>query len=73
MLLRLQRYDFTTNCIKGSLLTVADMLSRAPLKDKKSEINNAEITSYIHLIESNYLISDFRLQQFKDKTKSGET
>ena len=49
------------------------MLSRAPLKDKKSEINNAEITSYIHLIESNYLISDFRLQQFKDKTKSGET
>ena len=54
-------------------MTVADTLSRAPLKDKKSEINNAEITSYIHLIESNYLISDFRLQKFKDETKSDET
>ena len=43
-LLRLQRYEFTMNYIKGSLLTVADRLSRAPLKDKKSEIDSAEIT-----------------------------
>ena len=50
-------------------MTVADTLSRTPLKDK-SEINNAEITSYIHLTESNYLISNFRLQQFRDETKS---
>ena len=57
------------NYVKGSLLTVADTLSRTPLKDK-SEINNAEITSYIHLTESNYLISNFRLQQFRDETKS---
>ena len=51
-------------------MTVADTLSRTPLKDNKSEINNAEITSYIHLTESNYLISNFRLQQFRDETKS---
>ena len=37
------------NYIKVSLLTVADMLSRAPLKNKKSEIEIAEITCYIHL------------------------
>ena len=61
------------NYIKGSLLTVADTLSRAPLKNKKSEIDNAEINSHVHLIESNYLISDFRLQQFKDETSSDET
>ena len=72
-MLRLQCYDFTMNHVKGSLLTVADTLSRAPLKNKMSEIDNAEITSHIHLTESNYLISDFRLQQFKDETKSDET
>ena len=55
--------------IEGSLLTVADTLSTAPLKNKKSEIDNAEITSQIYIYESNYLISDFRLQQFKDETK----
>ena len=54
------------NYIKGSLLTVTDILSRAPLKNKKYKTEIAEITSYIHLIESNYLGSDFRLQQFKD-------
>ena len=55
--------------IEGSLLTVADTLSTAPLKNKKSEIDHAEITSHIYIYESNYLISDFRLQQFKDETK----
>ena len=71
-LLRLQHYDFTMNYTKGSLLTVADKLSRAPLKDKKSEIENAEITSYTHLTELNYLISDFMLQQFKSKMKQNQ-
>ena len=61
------------NYIKGSLLTVADTLSTVPLKNKKFEIDNAEINSHVHLIESNYLISDFRLQQFKDETSSDET
>ena len=53
-------------------MTVSDTLSRAPFKDRKPEINYAEITSYIQLTESNYLISNFRLQQFKDETKSDE-
>ena len=37
----------TMNYIKGSLLTLADLLSRAPLKNKKSEIDNAEINSHV--------------------------
>ena len=61
------------NYMKGPLLTVADTLSRAPLKNKKSEIDNAEITSHMHLVELNYLISDLRLQHRKRKTKSEET
>ena len=61
------------NYIKGSLLTVADELSRSPLKNKKFKTGNAEITFHIHLTESNYLISDFRLQQSKDETKLDET
>ena len=52
------------NYIKGSLLTVADTASRAPLKNKKPQIDNAEINSHVHLIELNYLISDFRLRDF---------
>ena len=39
--------------------------------DKKP--GNAEISSHIYLIELKYLISDFRLQQFKDETKLGKT
>ena len=46
------------NYMKGSLLTVADMLSRAPFKN--IEIDGTEITSNIHVIELNYLVNDFR-------------
>ena len=59
--------------IPGKLLTVTDTLSRASLKDSKPEIEELEIIAYIHSIESNYLICDFRLQQFKDETKKDET
>ena len=58
------------NYIQGSLLTIADTLSRAPLNNKKSEISNAELSSHIYLTESNYLISDFRLKHFKEETQS---
>ena len=35
-LLRIQGYYFEINCIKVSLLTVAETLNRAPLNDEKS-------------------------------------
>ena len=38
-------------------LYLACTLSKAPLNCKKSEIGSVEITSHIHLIELNYLIS----------------
>ena len=72
-LLRLQRYDFEMHYIQEKLLTVADTLSRASLKDSKPEIEESEIISHVHSIESNYLISDYRLQQFKDETRKDET
>ena len=56
------------NYIKGSLFTLADTLSRSTLNNNRSEIDNAKINS--HLIELNYLISDFKLKQFKDETLS---
>ena len=54
-------------------MTVENTLSSAPHNNKKSEIDDAEITFYMHLIESNYLVSYFRLQQFKGDTKSDKT
>ena len=61
------------NYIKGWILTGVDTLSRAPLKSEKSETDNAERNSYVHLTKSTFLISGFRLQQFEDETKSDET
>ena len=55
--------------IQGKLFTVADTLSRLSLNDNTSEIENTEIKCYVHAIESNYLISDYRLQQFQHETK----
>ena len=60
------------NYIKSSILTGADTLSRAPLKSEKSETDNTERNSYVHLTKLTFLISGFRLQQFKDETKSDE-
>ena len=43
------------------------MVSRTSRNNKESKIFNAEITSYINLTESNYLVSDFRTEQFNDE------
>lgn len=44
------------------------MLSRTSRNNKESKIFNTEITSHINLTESNYLVSDFRTEQFNDET-----
>ena len=59
--------------IQGSLLTVADALSRAALTDCQTEVNENELNCFVHSIISNYLISDSRLQQFQDETPKDET
>ena len=69
-LLRLQRYDFEMHYIQEQLLTVPDTLSRASLNDSSPEIGGTEIKCYVHSIESSYLISDYRLQQFQHETKT---
>ena len=47
-LLRLQKHNFEVHYIQGSLLTVADRLSRATLTDCQTEVNaNNETTFFI--------------------------
>ena len=72
-LLRLQRYDFEMHYIQGKLLTAADALSRASLNDCTPEIEDSEIECYVHVIESNYVTGDYRLQQFQHETKTDES
>ena len=52
-LLRLQMYNFEMHYIQGSLLTVADMLSRATLTDCLTEVNENELIYFVHSIISN--------------------
>ena len=72
-LLRLQKYNFEMHYMQGSLLTVADTLSRANLTDCQTEVNENELNSFVHSIISNYLISHSRLQQFQDETQKDNT
>ena len=53
-------------------LFVADTLSRASLNDSSPKIEDTEIKCYVHAIQSNYLISNYRLQQFQHETKTDE-
>ena len=71
-LLRLQRYNFKMHYIPGKLLTIPDTLSRASLSNSTPELHPTEIDSYVHTVESQYLISDSRLQQFRDETRKDE-
>ena len=73
VLLRLQQYDFEMHYIQGKLLTVAETLSRASLNDCTPEIEDSEIECYVHVIESNYVTGDYRLQQFQHETKTDES
>ena len=56
--------------IQEKLLTVADTLSRASLSNSTTEILGSEIKYFVQTIESNYFISDYRLQQFQHKIKT---
>ena len=69
-MLRLPKYDFEMHYIQGNLLTVADTLSRASLKDANPEIPEEEIRLNVH---SNCLISESRLKQFKVETGNDDT
>ena len=60
-LLRLQKYNFEMYYMQGSLLPVADTLSRATLTDYQTEVNENELNCFVHSVISNYLISESRL------------
>ena len=73
LLLRLQKYDFAMPSIKGLLLTIADILSRASLKDSTPEISDEDLKCFVHTITSNYLISESRMKQFQEETLNDKT
>ena len=56
--------------VQEKLLTVADTLSRASLSNSTTKIQGSKIKCFVHTIESNYFISDYRLQQFQHKIKT---
>ena len=58
----LQKYNFEMHYMQGSLLTVADTLSRATLTDCQTEVDENELNCFVDSIISNYLISDSSLQ-----------
>ena len=59
--------------IKGSLLTVADTLSRASLKGCTPGISDEDLKCFVHTITSHYLISESRMKQFQEKTLNDKT
>ena len=63
-LLRLQRYNFYMDYVKGKLLCVPDTLSRASLQEDKSEIPEGDLEGYVHSIISNMPISESRFSEF---------
>ena len=68
-LLRLQKYQFTTNYIPGKDMVVTDTLSRAYLSNTSTpEIDTSDMTRYVHFVISNLLISDDKLLKFQRET-----
>ena len=71
-LLRLQRYSFDMQYVKGNLLFVADTLSRAALPDEISEIPEDELNSYVYSVVSSLPISESRFAEFKQETANDD-
>ena len=68
-LLRLQKYQFTTNYIPGKDMVVTDTLSRAYLSNTSTpEIDTSDMTRYVHFVISNLPISDDKLLEFQRET-----
>ena len=68
-LLRLQKYQFTTNYIPGKDMVVTDTLSRAYLSNTSTpEIDTSDMTRYVRFLISNLPISDDKLLQFQRET-----
>ena len=67
-MLNLQKYDFDVHYIPCKLMTLADTLSRATLKDTTQTIPENETTAYIHSVVHHLPASDEMLMKIKYET-----
>ena len=72
-LLQLQKYDFEVKYIPGKDLVLPDTLSRAPLKQNVSEIQNDETMAQVNSIIANLPISKCKLNKIEEETATDET
>ncbi|XP_046544508.1 uncharacterized protein K02A2.6-like [Haliotis rubra] len=66
MLLRLQKYRFEVKFKPGKQIPVADALSRHPLKETASDME--DLDTQIHMVLSSLPVSDNRLTELKEQT-----
>ena len=67
--LRLQKYSFTFEYAPGKTMKVADTLSRAYIsKGSKSEIDEADMTHYVHSVMQHLPVSDTMLKRLQSET-----
>ena len=65
MLLLLQKYNFQLSYKSGSKMVLADVLSRAFLKDADPEISDEELAAQIHIVYSNNELTGTNLKEIR--------
>ena len=69
MLMRLMRYKPVAEYVPGKNVTVADMLSRNPVKAEDSTQLSEDVDLHVNAITSSWPVSDARLDQIREETK----
>ena len=69
MLMRLMRYKPVAEYIPGKNMTVADMLSRNPMKTEDSTQLSEDVDLHVNAITSLWPVSDAKLDQIREETK----
>ena len=69
MLMRLMRYKPVVEYVPGKNMTVADMLSRNPMKAEGSTQLSEDVDLHVNAITSSWPVSDAKLDQIREETK----
>ena len=69
MLMRLMRYKPVAEYVPGKNVTVADMLSRNPMKAEDSTQLSEDVDLHVNAITSSWPVSDAKLDQIREETK----
>ena len=69
MLMRLMRYKPVAEYVPGKNMTVADMLSRNPMKAEDSTQLSEDVDLHVNAITSSWPVSDAKLDQIREETK----